>query len=373
MTFKLSVTFPEFDQFDAKPLSVLFKNSEYMHDALELTLTGNPVTFTSSFVSGTPIQVAWGPSGTFYGYVDRVLPKGVNIPKSQVKLSCVGTTYPMKQSDFRIYQDASISTAIKEICEQFGLASLVEESTMKWPSLSQGGDSAWKFVVDMCKKVGYTLLPSDSSIIAFDRRKAIAGSKHFFYKFSPKAHSYYDDIGDHTEALRFEPKASTGEGAVASTPGRWAVNVVSRYSGETFRYSLPPEDGQTMLFERMLTGKAPTTLEEADSLLRAANSLNNFSQRAKLTVRLNPKIRAGSVIDLNLFDQNEMFKGKWFVTNVEHSVVSFDRTVSLTNIDMIRDPSLDEKTSDTIKWARQPLPPTTYRNNRWEAAWSTNQ
>lgn len=369
MLFKPSAVFPEFD-VEYEPYGVVFKTTEYKHDSLELTLPGSTVSLTSPFVSGTPVKVSWAPGGTFYGYVDRVLPRGVNVPRMLMKVVCVGATYPLKQPDFRSYRDITIPTVIANVCDEFNIGSLLEQNDTVWQTLSQGGTSTWKFFVELSKKIGYTMFPSDSTLVALNRRTAVTTNNQFAYHFHVKNHSYFDDSHDLKEALSFQPKSSTGDGLVDNLPGKWSINVASRYSGDYFKRVLPEQE-QAPLFERLITDKIATTLEEADALLRAATSLHNFSQRAKLTVRMNPSIRAGSVIDLNLFDQNEMFKGLWLVTNVEHSIATYDRIVSVTNIDMVRNPEIEYLPSEQPNWSPAPLPPTVYRNRRWEAAWST--
>ena len=347
-TFQMRVQSPS-TLIDMSPSMATIRYTEYMHDALSFLVPSQVHTRQNPYVTGTPISMHWSAvptRGFFYGYIDTVAGNLV---------TCVGATYPFKNEDQLSYRDMSADAVIDVIAEKHRFACLKQTSSTVWSTLAQGGKSDWAFIVDLAKKVGYTLYAHDTCIVAVDRQLALATAPTVNYIISTNPQSHY-------EALKFAPVISSGDG-VDGHPGSYIVRGKSAFSGNDFQ----TPGSSNNRFQRIVSAGA-SSIAEAQANVAAAESLNQFTMRARMTVRGNPTLRTGIGINLSFVDGNQIHKGLWYVIDVEHKLVGRAYT---TDVEMVKTTAgtmvVNNIPSGLV--VRGPLPATVFNGDRWSAAW----
>ncbi len=368
----------------ASPINVKLVNAriertEGLHDVAQFKVPIASIGASTPYVSGLPIHMTW-PSvgsrgaGSFFGYVDKVSPlyrgTGSKVQSFTANVSCVGSTYPMKSSDYSVYTSVTADQAARRIADEFQLACIADPHLVVWPQLAQEGKSWWAWLLDIAKRVGYTVLVDDSILYFIDRRTAGGRMKNPPEKYSvvPQPLGFYD-------VQQLTIRASSGDG-VDSMPGTYFLNGISAFSGASFQLEGTSTDvfyGSKQVYQpqfRRALQEVPSSLVEAQSLLDAAQSNSLFTTTANLIIQCNNRLRPGILIDLVMQDGKSVFSGTWYVLEAVHLIAQHTQQTQLkigtdaTGV-AFSIPGRVVPTMNTIT-----IPPITFRNNRWVATWS---
>jgi phage protein D len=349
-----------------------------MHDELVFSIVRpGRLTVATPYVSGLPIRATWGQQpyrGTFLGYVDKVLTPssmvGNEVHQRVMDVTCVGATFWMKDASRHVYAGHTADEVAKDVANRFGLACVADKHDFVWETLPVAGSSWWKFLVDLAKKIGYTLFVIDTTLYFIDRRKTSGHVR------APQRYRLTRRPTEYRDVLLFRPRVSAG-GGVNAQPGDHVVRGLDAMTGDpiTVRSGTVARFGTTQVytpqFERSVDSSA-ASLAEAKMHASAAESAGLFTTIADMSVRGNPQLRAGGVIDLVVDEASTIYRGTWYILDAWHNVLSTQYT---TNLVIGTDssgtaPSIPTRSRFNDRFPKN-LPPSVFRANRWGAQWST--
>lgn len=146
------------------PEEITITQAEFAHDLIEMRFWAGDVD-SSDLSSGSPISITWGRSTvkrTFTGYVNHAtrmnnaLANTSRTNRNSVTITCVGASWPMKETGTRTWFNYTASRVVQEIAAQFHLDANIVYDSMVWPNLPMAGRSYWEFCCDLAKRIGYT-------------------------------------------------------------------------------------------------------------------------------------------------------------------------------------------------------------------------
>lgn len=353
----------------AGPISLSIKQKEFAHEMINMTFWGGDVD-SESLQSGAPMMVTYGRplvKRAIYGYVNHAGRNNNALSttdtmsgRNATSITCIGPTWPMKQTDTRAWYNTTASQVIQDIADLFGLDADVTPHEIVWPSFQMAGQSYWQFACRLARMIGYTFYGSGIQLVFKPRRTnpmdltALA--------------AFYDYKSDPGGMPLFSPVMG-----VASPGGGQLVNrQLSGINPRTNKVFFSQANGiptptvlgvtaQTPLFTKTEHFTAGSQ-QEADSLVNGCAADNQLYITATATALGNPLIMAGSLVYVQ--NANGSQNGLWFVKGVEHIM---GMTAYTTQLDLGRD-SIGATVQASIRVRTQTNPRTQLRNGTWMLA-----
>ena len=138
-----------------------------------------PITFSIELKDRSPF--------TFYGYISYLEPEAIasqgvvnGSPFQTTKVYCFGSSYRMKSTTSRIWENATISEIATNIAEKYNYSVSVPNNPYRFPRLTQSGQSDWQFLVKACERLGYDVLMASNYPWWKRRCQSTAGSDFKF-------------------------------------------------------------------------------------------------------------------------------------------------------------------------------------------------
>lgn len=349
------------------PRSMLVMQAEYTHDTATFVMDTQMAPLVRE---GDPLQITWGyehETQSFYGYLHHAEPYYEGNTE-WIKFVCLGATFPLRQGTQRVWQKQTADMMVREIVNEFSLSADVEPDATVWPFMSVSG-TCWQALVELARKVGYTLAGNGTEVRFVSHSLAIQRS-------APAAPLLA--LGD--SLVNFRPVVG------ATTDGgdklvRIGFGMDPR-SGTLFSAT---DDGgdlpsmgqakQAPAFSALMTDVVADTPGEVAAKLGAATRTNRFDYQATAEARGHPQITQASVVYITGVGAD--FEGHWFVHQVEHEIRAREYTVYLQLGRDARGPLAAMATariqplrSDPYGVLSSAAPPSILVNGVWRSGWA---
>lgn len=321
------------------PNTLKITQNEYMHDTGVMEFWGGDVD-ADALISGTPMILTFGTASAqrvFYGYVNH--PQRTNnsftsastlTQRNAVTVTCVGASWPMKQTGNQVFTSMTTWQIIQNIADQFGLDTDIVPDTTLWPSKQMAGATYWQFCVGLAQQIGYTFYCNGIQLVFKPRQT------------NPAALSSLAAVYDYTNNPAGLPIFNPTLGATSPMGGQLAnrqqagINprtmqpIYSQVSGSPTTSMLgsvtvPPAFNKTQHY-------TVSSQEEANTKTGGAGALNQLFITATASAAGNPFVSQGSLIFVQ--NANGSQNGLWFVTGAMHC---FNTQTYSMNLDLGRD------------------------------------
>lgn len=289
----------------------------------------------------------------FHGYISYLEPEAVahdgvinGSPFQSTKVYCFGTSYKMKSTVSRIWENVTIADIATTLADKYKFSVSVPSNPYRFPRLSQSGKSDWQFLADACERLGYEILAEGTHIHIWDAFDALSRAISYSVLLTIRG-SRGDASPQPGQILSFEGRIGAVTPDGARTPDTIHMldksgQLVSVSNKESFDSS-GLATGLKSQFTNVLTVNADS-FDTANRLVTGALR-KKFSTTAKVEVVSDPSIRPGGVV--NISEYNTEFDGFWYVQSVKHEMT---QSVMRTFLELGRD-SLGT-TATTIKTAQ---------------------
>jgi hypothetical protein len=295
-------------------------NTELIHEYLDV-----PIKFS--------IELTGKDIFNFYGYITFVEPianthDGIvnKSPFQTTRVYCFGSSYNMKSTYSRIWENLTISDIAKQIANKYKFSVSVPNNSYKFPRLVQSGQSDWKFLNKASELLGYSVLMDGTHIRIWDPYSALYQNVSYSMLLTMRG-SRGDASPQPGQILKFEGRI----GAVTTDGARSADTIhmldksgqlLSVTNSDNFESS-GLATGLKSQFDNVLTVNADS-FDTATRLVTGALR-KKFPMRASLEVVSDPSIKPGGIVSIN--EYNTEFDGFWYVMSVRHEITqSYMRT-----------------------------------------------
>jgi phage protein D len=358
--------------------------TEGLHDTAIITLRSEP-TDAPDLQPGTPVmmQYGWNPADTdwFYGYIDHVethYDKSLPDQSNFVDVVCLGASYALKDPFIGSWTHVQASSLVQQMAGAFYLASLTETDDYSWPQLSNPGNSAWSFLVQLANKNGYSLAVNQTLLrfLSIDVAVRCYGPSMPVFKTRNTAPSVaYQGVTSF--------QAVTGE--TFTTPGgNKAVRTISGLDLNSGSIVGATNAGpQTILgrnavypfFNQQVSDTVVNSQGTAQNTLTGMAEYNRLNYRATATLTGLTTIKQGMPIVLNGIDTNN--DGVWWVMEVVHKITSVGYSMDCclgrdskgdSGMRPAQNPAVAFSPQNPMAYAVTNAPLTKLVNNRWRAA-----
>lgn len=340
--FGFRVTFPTLPTLAAQPQVVRVIQKPYNHDVVKLTFDTVSPTYFSLLRTGVPVKIEWyqgKDTVDWYGYVSTVSKKLASQKSQPMVVTLIGSTFPMKDRDTRVFPNATASEVAQTIVQEMGFRFVGDFSDRRYPQLTMAGHSYWEFLVELAKKAGFgiwvdgtdfhfrdlTSLINQGVITAPVLSLGNQAVAPWQQALSPTLDTFEVMLGDLVETA-FESRTVKNSGGVDP------LSMTAHFTAQSpadLGYDLR-SNVSTALFQEFRTGEVSDDSQSAVASTRAAASLARFTVPAKATAQGNPRVHPfGSVYLRNTGDETD---GYWVVQEVEHIIrrTGGDYTMSLS-------------------------------------------
>ncbi len=285
-------------------------------------------------VTGTPVQVEWGYPGrsrVFYGYINHLernnspYPPGDAQAQAGLQLYCVGASWRLKSEDYASYTGATVPQVVQAVALGNRMNAIVGPNAYAWPFLSQQGMSYWSFLVNIVKRIGYTLISRGVTLVALPRNTNPLASQNLIGSF------------DYNQGHVLKFRATLGENAPGEEPLRqrkgYYLDTRSGTVGEIVHNGFPkaPMGVETAypVFQSMMGGLPASSAAEMSQELVGASESNQFYLGGKALIVGNARVSAGDLVFfLNI--PNGSQNGVWYVKEAVHHLHGINYTTELT-------------------------------------------
>jgi phage protein D len=316
----------------ATPDTATITETEFFHDVAVLKYWGGDIT-SAALASGTPMSMTYGrPNGTrtFYGYVNHPTRENNNAAtltdRNSTTITCVGASWPMKQTDTKVFTNTTCSSVVVQIAALFNLAADIVPDTTVWPSLQMAGQTYWQFCVTLAQKIGYTFYCNGIQLVFKPRTTSGAN-------LSALA-AMYDYRIDPSSLVSFTPTTGTA----SPQGGQLANRQLAGINPRTLQPTYSQVNGQPNSQVLGTTIETPpfnltqhdvvTSQAESDANVNGAAASNQLYITATATASGNAFISQGSLVYVQ--NANGSQNGLWFVISAQHALNSVNYVTYLT-------------------------------------------
>ncbi|MGW1180136.1 hypothetical protein [Streptomyces drozdowiczii] len=364
--------------------------AEQAHQVAELTVmhTYNPdlpsqqwrTPAGSVWAENTPVHLKFGwwadDSADWYGYVasSRVLasesdPRYGHAVQIPVVYTLTGTSMLMQTRRNRTWRDTSASAIARTVATEYSLQPRIDSSgTVLGQQMQSMSD--WQFLCDVSDQVGYRIYVDGTVLWYVDRETvmpAVDGSVPTFHM--TKAPGAIDTLREFSAVLGDTDPA----GGVRARYQAVAYNRTSRVlTPASYSQSRTTLHGQQVaaVLDRQYGDRPATSYNRAGQLLAAESDWLWVEARAESNG--DPRLRPGSLVDLQGNAIGESNLGLWMVRSAVHKIdinlLYPQKTTYTTTMVLGR----NDARSLGLKVQQPPVnpAPTVLVNNRWRAAYA---
>jgi|688.fasta_scaffold295040_2 phage protein D len=161
------VSYPDFPSIEIQPNEVVLHQEMGKHDILELRYTLLTPFILKALKTGTPIQLTWKNdkvSGNFFGYTTIVSLPIKYQDYQETKIQCVGTSYPLKESSFKVWTNKTASQIAIELAKKAKLKPMVTPHKTIFTQQSLSGKSYWEKLNELAETIGYGMQVSGTEL-----------------------------------------------------------------------------------------------------------------------------------------------------------------------------------------------------------------
>ena len=162
-----SVSYPDFPSIEIQPNEVVLHQEMGKHDILELRYTLLTPFILKALKTGTPVQLTWKNdkvSGNFFGYTTVVSLPIKYQDYQETRIQCVGTSYPLKESSFKVWTNKTASQIAIELAKKAKLKPMVTPHKTIFTQQSLSGKSYWEKLNELAETIGYGMQVSGTEL-----------------------------------------------------------------------------------------------------------------------------------------------------------------------------------------------------------------
>lgn len=263
------------------------------------------------------VRMVWGRGNsnlsTFYGYVNhhRINSNADSGTKAtQIEYTLIGTSKPMNSDNTRTWGEVSGTYMARQIAAEHKLRPVLTSTSVVLDYEVQSAESDFVFLNRMAEKTGYRFWVSGGSLYFIDPLVVLAGSKQQGipgYRLD-KQFTQQDTVRD------FE--LIQGDNIPGSVKAQRVIHGMDQNSGLPFTVTASNPNSATIT--KIQTGRVARSVAEAQNLVNAWSSLNQFWVQATAELFGNAYLYPGKMVYLDGQAMPGGSAGYWMVTEACH-------------------------------------------------------
>ena len=172
-----TASFPNLPNFSNQPAHVELFQTSYHHDVIRMKWLDSSDYWLKYLKTGEPVKFTWdNPRGlhSWYGYVNHVTHETAGSRKREMMITCVGSSFPLKEHESRIFKHKTIPEVVEIIAKEHGFKYDGENHGRRFDQLSISSHSYWEWMVTNAKKIGFGLRIDGMTLVFKSIDKLIA-------------------------------------------------------------------------------------------------------------------------------------------------------------------------------------------------------
>ena len=322
------INFPDFPGLIKPARSVVIYQEMGKHDIVEIYYSTFSSVFFKAIKTGVPVQITWRNdkvTETFFGYTANVAYVTAQQLNRDLKVTCVGASYPLKDRASKIWQNKTATEIATEIAKKFKLKPVVTSSPIRFTQQSLAGHSYWEKLNELAKKIGYGVHvvgtelhfhPIDKMVDQFMTTVPIMSFKDPLQ--NPESNikvptlTYFEPIvGDHIESAEFSRSTNSVSGVDPLTGKLVSYKTSSNKIGKNLR-----QDTKDPLFATVETDTVIASAGMAKSLSESRAQLGRFTIPANAVGQGDPRVAPWRTVQVQ--GTGVTTDGYWIVQKAEH-------------------------------------------------------
>lgn len=300
------------------------------HDIVEIYYSKFSSVFFKGIKTGVPVSISWKndkTSGTFFGYAVDVSYTTAQQLNRDVKVTCVGSSYPLKEQTSKIWVNKTASEIANEIAKKFKLKPSVTPSTIRFAQQSLSGHSYWEKLNELAHRIGYGVQvvgtelhfhPIDKMVDQFMTTIPIMSFKDPLQNPEsninvPTLTFFEPKIGDHLESADFSRSTNVVGGVDPVTGKAFTFKSSSNKVGKNIRKTT-----KDPLFNTVESNTVVANTAMAKSLSESRSQLGRLNISAKAIGQGDPRIAPWRTIEVQ--GTGTTTDGYWVVKKAEHVI-----------------------------------------------------
>lgn len=323
------VDFPQMPTMTQRPYEAELIQRRGNHDVLKLMFKQTGREWTEDIPTGLPVRFMWSQNRiqhTWVGYVSHVS-RSVRANRDGIMdVLCIGSSFPLKKKEPRVFSECSIPEAVKKLAEEVGLEFVGDFSSRTFPQLIIAGQSYWSWIQEQANRLGYVAYV-DGVTLFFQKIDSAINSRQ---GSAPLFSLSNNEIGLDSQGLQDRTlttfKVLRGDYLETGDVTRTAMSTggVVPTTGQLVDSESSPADANStrkaaseVLFTTQRTDQ--TTFSQKDSQELAANlsQLARFTMPARVTGAGDYRCRPNGVILVQ--GTGKVTDGYWLIKDVIHS------------------------------------------------------
>lgn len=325
-SFKIS--FPDFPGLTKPARSIVIHQEMGKHDIVEIYYSTFSSVFFKGIKTGVPVQITWRndkATSTFVGYTTEVSYTTAQQLNRDVKITCVGSSYRLKERTSKIWLNKTASEIASEVANKFKLKPFVTPSPIRFTQQSLAGHSYWEKLNELAKKIGYGVQvigtelhfhPIDKMIDQFMTTIPIMSFKDPLQnpesnRDIPTLMFFEPLINDHNETAEFSRSTNSVSGVDPITGKPFVFKSSSNKVGKNLR-----KDTKDPLFSTVETKTVVGNTAMAKSLSESRSQLGRLTIPANAVGQGDPRIAPWKTVEVQ--GTGSTTDGYWVVKKAEH-------------------------------------------------------
>lgn len=326
-----SVSYPDFPSIEIQPNEVVLHQEMGKHDILELRYTLLTPFILKALKTGTPVQLTWKNdkvSGNFFGYTTVVSLPIKYQDYQETKIQCVGTSYPLKETSFKVWTNKTASQIAIELAKKAKLKPMVTPHKTIFTQQSLSGKSYWEKLNELAETIGYGMQvsgtelhfhPIDKMINQFMTTIPVLYSDNSFVSpfnnfNAPTLDAFEARIGDYLETPgELHRNTNTVTGVDPVTGKVYSSTTSPNKVGKSIRTNT-----KDPLFLKNKTNIVVNSSAMAKSLSEAASHLGRLSIPGKGKAQGDPRIAPWRTVEIQGTQGGG--DGFWVIKKAIHSL-----------------------------------------------------
>jgi hypothetical protein len=295
--------------------------AEY-HNEMCILRMRNTVSNNSTFRAGTPVVASWGfhplDYQKFVGYVLWAKPMDDKEKRqSTVEVVCMGASYSFKESNQRIYTEATSEAVIGSIAAANAFDFIYDNSDKVWGSVSSPGHNDWQFMVKTARRRGATFFMRNTTMFCYDPVAYLNTNLsawpvvNFSSPLGGPVHvtKAVADISDDETSRRFRKhRMLTVDPVTLQT-----IDVTEDFTKRDYLAPVTKVPSFTHF-----SHTPATTTKTAANTVDSHGRDHRFNQTLKIKVPGSSRLLAGGGVIITGYDSES--DGLWYIAEVEHDV-----------------------------------------------------
>ena len=326
-----SVSYPDFPSIEIQPDEVTLHQEMGKHDILELRYSVLTPFILKALKTGTPVQLNWKNdkvSGKFFGYTTVVSLPIKYQDYQETKIQCVGTSYPLKETSFKVWTNKTASQIAIEIAKKAKLKPIVTPHKTIFTQQSLSGKSYWEKLNELAETIGYGMQvsgtelhfhPIDKMINQFMTTIPVLYSDNSFVSpynnfFAPTLDAFEARIGDYIETSGgYNRNTNTVSGVDPITGKVFFAKTSPNKVGTSIR-----KNTKDPLFLKNRTNIVVNSSAMAKTLSEATSHLGRLSIPGKGKAQGDPRIAPWRTVEIK--GTKGGGDGFWIIKKAVHSL-----------------------------------------------------